>query len=148
MQKEKWKSQNINKSSPFNFQFRSENVRAQQQLIGKQKHDLSKWKYSELRDAINTSCDIELLEVSDWEIVLVLMPVLMPVILWSVEAHFFLFIPKSNSTFPFTHLSHATGLSSWISSTFEGISCVEGKESQTHYNGRKRTGPEECYGSS
>lgn len=42
---------------------RSENVRAQQQLIGKQKHDLSKWKYSELRDAINTSCDIELLEV-------------------------------------------------------------------------------------
>lgn len=42
--------------------YRSENVRAQQQLIGKQKHDLSKWKYSELRDAINTSCDIELLE--------------------------------------------------------------------------------------
>lgn len=42
---------------------RSENVRAQQQLVGKQKHDLSKWKYSELRDAINTSCDIELLEV-------------------------------------------------------------------------------------
>ncbi|XP_037909530.1 myosin heavy chain 95F isoform X1 [Hermetia illucens] len=41
---------------------KSENVRAQQQLIGKQKHDLSKWKYSELRDAINTSCDIELLE--------------------------------------------------------------------------------------
>lgn len=37
-------------------------MRAQQQLIGKQKHDLSKWKYSELRDAINTSCDIELLE--------------------------------------------------------------------------------------
>ncbi|KAM9496771.1 myosin VIa isoform 3-T3 [Clarias gariepinus] len=26
------------------------------------KHDLSKWKYAELRDAINTSCDIELLE--------------------------------------------------------------------------------------
>lgn len=41
---------------------KSENVRAQQQLIGKQKHDLSKWKYSDLRDAINTSCDIELLE--------------------------------------------------------------------------------------
>lgn len=33
-----------------------------QQLVGKQKYDLSKWKYSELRDAINTSCDIELLE--------------------------------------------------------------------------------------
>lgn len=32
-------------------------------MVGKQKHDLSKWKYSELRDAINTSCDIELLEV-------------------------------------------------------------------------------------
>jgi len=31
--------------------------------LGKQKYDLSKWKYSELRDAINTSCDIELLEV-------------------------------------------------------------------------------------
>lgn len=46
------------------FAFRSENVRAQQQLVGKQKHDLSKWKYSELRDAINTSCDIELLEVN------------------------------------------------------------------------------------
>lgn len=28
------------------------------------KFDLSKWKYSELRDAINTSCDIELLEVN------------------------------------------------------------------------------------
>ncbi|CAO1430727.1 unnamed protein product [Diamesa hyperborea] len=41
---------------------RSEAIRAQQQLIGKQKYDLSKWKYSELRDAINTSCDIELLE--------------------------------------------------------------------------------------
>ncbi|XP_037929253.1 myosin heavy chain 95F-like [Teleopsis dalmanni] len=40
----------------------SENVRAQQQALGKQKYDLSKWKYSELRDAINTSCDIELLE--------------------------------------------------------------------------------------
>jgi myosin-6 len=31
-------------------------------MVGKQKYDLSKWKYSELRDAINTSCDIELLE--------------------------------------------------------------------------------------
>jgi len=28
------------------------------------KFDLSKWKYSELRDTINTSCDIELLEVN------------------------------------------------------------------------------------
>lgn len=44
------------------FFSRSEAIRAQQQLVGKQKYDLSKWKYSELRDAINTSCDIELLE--------------------------------------------------------------------------------------
>lgn len=29
---------------------------------GKPKFDLSKWKYAELRDAINTSCDLELLE--------------------------------------------------------------------------------------
>lgn len=29
---------------------------------GGRKYDLSKWKYAELRDAINTSCDIELLE--------------------------------------------------------------------------------------
>jgi myosin-6 len=26
------------------------------------KYDLSKWKYAELRDTINTSCDIDLLE--------------------------------------------------------------------------------------
>ena len=26
------------------------------------KHDLSKWTYAELRDTINTSCDVELLE--------------------------------------------------------------------------------------
>merc|ERR1712072_806306 len=26
------------------------------------KHDLSKWKYADLRDTINTSCDIDLLE--------------------------------------------------------------------------------------
>jgi len=31
-------------------------------VAGKGKHDLSKWKYAELRDAINTSCDLELLE--------------------------------------------------------------------------------------
>lgn len=38
--------------------YRSEAARSQQ----KGKIDLSKWKYSELRDTINTSCDIELLE--------------------------------------------------------------------------------------
>lgn len=40
---------------------RSEQIRNQAALTNK-KYDLSKWKYSELRDAINTSCDIELLE--------------------------------------------------------------------------------------
>jgi len=39
-------------------------VRNQQAAMSNKKYDLSKWKYSELRDAINTSCDIELLEVS------------------------------------------------------------------------------------
>lgn len=37
-------------------------MRSVQAAQGKQKYDLSKWKYSELRDTINTSCDIELLE--------------------------------------------------------------------------------------
>ncbi|XP_049829322.1 myosin heavy chain 95F isoform X2 [Schistocerca gregaria] len=41
---------------------RSELARSIQGSQGKQKYDLSKWKYSELRDTINTSCDIELLE--------------------------------------------------------------------------------------
>ncbi|RLU19197.1 hypothetical protein DMN91_007754 [Ooceraea biroi] len=41
---------------------RSEQVRNQQAAMSNKKYDLSKWKYSELRDAINTSCDIELLE--------------------------------------------------------------------------------------
>ena len=42
---------------------RSEVVMSQRAAYAGKKHDLSKWKYSELRDAINTSCDIELLEV-------------------------------------------------------------------------------------
>jgi myosin-6 len=43
---------------------RLENGLQQLQLNGGgvRKHDLSKWKYAELRDTINTSCDIELLE--------------------------------------------------------------------------------------
>ncbi|KAF4523011.1 hypothetical protein B566_EDAN007441 [Ephemera danica] len=41
---------------------RSETARAHQAAQQKGKYDLSKWKYSELRDTINTSCDIELLE--------------------------------------------------------------------------------------
>ncbi|XP_028417295.1 unconventional myosin-VI-like [Dendronephthya gigantea] len=31
------------------------------------KYDLSKWKYAELRDTINTSCDVELLEACKQE---------------------------------------------------------------------------------
>ncbi|XP_029688524.1 myosin VIb isoform X5 [Takifugu rubripes] len=36
-------------------------VQATKAAAGVKKHDLSKWKYAELRDVINTSCDIELL---------------------------------------------------------------------------------------
>ena len=35
----------------------------QLQLQANKKYNLSKWKYAELRDTINTSCDLELLEV-------------------------------------------------------------------------------------
>ncbi|XP_044259519.1 myosin heavy chain 95F isoform X2 [Tribolium madens] len=41
---------------------KSEAVKNQQAALAKGKYDLTKWKYSELRDTINTSCDIELLE--------------------------------------------------------------------------------------
>ncbi|XP_062599895.1 unconventional myosin-VI-like isoform X5 [Saccostrea cucullata] len=41
---------------------RSEEVRASRAAALQKKYDLSKWKYAELRDAINTSCDIELLD--------------------------------------------------------------------------------------
>jgi len=41
---------------------RSSLVTAQRQAAASRKYDLSKWKYAELRDTINTSCDIELLE--------------------------------------------------------------------------------------
>lgn len=36
-------------------------VQANKAAAGVKKYDLSKWKYAELRDVINTSCDIELL---------------------------------------------------------------------------------------
>ncbi|KAG7270077.1 LOW QUALITY PROTEIN: hypothetical protein CRUP_012078, partial [Coryphaenoides rupestris] len=36
-------------------------VQASKAAAGVKKYELSKWKYAELRDAINTSCDIELL---------------------------------------------------------------------------------------
>lgn len=42
---------------------RSDGVMWQRAAYAGKKYDLSKWKYSELRDTINTSCDIELLEV-------------------------------------------------------------------------------------
>ncbi|KAK2154661.1 hypothetical protein LSH36_261g02057 [Paralvinella palmiformis] len=41
---------------------RSTAVLAARESQSKKKHDLSKWKYAELRDAINTSCDVELLD--------------------------------------------------------------------------------------
>ncbi|XP_053566432.1 unconventional myosin-VI isoform X2 [Bombina bombina] len=40
---------------------RGTQVQASKTAASVKKHDLSKWKYAELRDAINTSCDIELL---------------------------------------------------------------------------------------
>ncbi|XP_053237287.1 unconventional myosin-VI isoform X5 [Podarcis raffonei] len=40
---------------------RGPTVQATKAAAGTKKHDLSKWKYAELRDTINTSCDIELL---------------------------------------------------------------------------------------
>ena len=49
--------------TPSNQQLkRSSMVQAQAQARATKKYDLSKWKYAELRDTINTSCDIELLE--------------------------------------------------------------------------------------
>ncbi|KAG7159253.1 Unconventional myosin-VI-like, partial [Homarus americanus] len=41
---------------------RSTMVEKQRQEAANKKYDLSKWKYAELRDTINTSCDLELLE--------------------------------------------------------------------------------------
>ncbi|XP_040055939.1 myosin VIb isoform X2 [Gasterosteus aculeatus] len=40
---------------------RGPQVQATQAAAGVKKYDLSKWKYAELRDVINTSCDIDLL---------------------------------------------------------------------------------------
>ncbi|XP_056872074.1 myosin VIa isoform X2 [Takifugu flavidus] len=40
---------------------RGPQVQASKAAAGARKYELSKWKYAELRDAINTSCDIELL---------------------------------------------------------------------------------------
>uniref|UniRef100_A0A4W4FMI4 Unconventional myosin-VI n=1 Tax=Electrophorus electricus TaxID=8005 RepID=A0A4W4FMI4_ELEEL len=40
---------------------RGPQVQATKAAAGVKKYELSKWKYAELRDAINTSCDIELL---------------------------------------------------------------------------------------
>ncbi|XP_036890217.1 unconventional myosin-VI isoform X4 [Sturnira hondurensis] len=43
------------------FLSRGPAVQATKAVAGTKKYDLSKWKYAELRDTINTSCDIELL---------------------------------------------------------------------------------------
>uniref|UniRef100_A0A8C4I769 Unconventional myosin-VI n=1 Tax=Dicentrarchus labrax TaxID=13489 RepID=A0A8C4I769_DICLA len=43
------------------FWFFGPQVQASKAAAGAKKYELSKWKYAELRDAINTSCDIELL---------------------------------------------------------------------------------------
>uniref|UniRef100_A0A2I3HZQ8 Unconventional myosin-VI n=1 Tax=Nomascus leucogenys TaxID=61853 RepID=A0A2I3HZQ8_NOMLE len=43
------------------FKNRGPAVQATKAAAGTKKYDLSKWKYAELRDTINTSCDIELL---------------------------------------------------------------------------------------
>ncbi|XP_059157656.1 unconventional myosin-VI-like [Physella acuta] len=41
---------------------RAASVVAAQKAAASKKYDLTKWKYAELRDAINTSCDLELLD--------------------------------------------------------------------------------------
>ena len=57
----------MNSFNQNNFIFRSLNeitntTAATGPKSGKNKYDLSNWKYAELRDTINTSCDIDLLE--------------------------------------------------------------------------------------
>uniref|UniRef100_A0A672PRM6 Unconventional myosin-VI n=1 Tax=Sinocyclocheilus grahami TaxID=75366 RepID=A0A672PRM6_SINGR len=49
------------KIAPHLCNFRGAQVQANKVAAGVKKYDLSKWKYAELRDAINTSCDIEML---------------------------------------------------------------------------------------
>ncbi|KAG5872399.1 hypothetical protein JTB14_017420 [Gonioctena quinquepunctata] len=51
----------VEKERPYKLN-RSEAMKNHQAALASSKYDLSKWKYSELRDTINTSCDIELLE--------------------------------------------------------------------------------------
>ncbi|XP_062325009.1 myosin VIb isoform X1 [Osmerus eperlanus] len=47
--------------SPTSIRAMGAQVQATKAAAGVKKYDLSKWKYAELRDVINTSCDIELL---------------------------------------------------------------------------------------
>ncbi|XP_029316501.1 myosin VIb isoform X1 [Cottoperca gobio] len=47
--------------SSFSARAMGPQVQATKAAAGVKKYDLSKWKYAELRDVINTSCDIELL---------------------------------------------------------------------------------------
>uniref|UniRef100_A0A3P9LM76 Unconventional myosin-VI n=1 Tax=Oryzias latipes TaxID=8090 RepID=A0A3P9LM76_ORYLA len=52
----------IPEETPNDFGLRrGPQVQATKAAAGTKKYELSKWKYAELRDAINTSCDIELL---------------------------------------------------------------------------------------
>ncbi|KAJ8776969.1 hypothetical protein J1605_014987 [Eschrichtius robustus] len=60
------RSQHFIRVSKFKYakmcnNYRGPAVQATKAAAGTKKYDLSKWKYAELRDTINTSCDIELL---------------------------------------------------------------------------------------
>lgn len=85
--------------------------------MANKKYDLSKWKYSELRDAINTSCDIELLEVSFGR------SYLNCEISYQILGLMFLCV----TLFP--------GLSSRIPPAAKGLSRMESEESQANDNG-------------
>uniref|UniRef100_A0A8C5R872 Unconventional myosin-VI n=1 Tax=Leptobrachium leishanense TaxID=445787 RepID=A0A8C5R872_9ANUR len=55
------RSGNLERIQPSPAHSKGVQVQATRSAASVKKHDLSKWKYAELRDAINTSCDIELL---------------------------------------------------------------------------------------
>jgi hypothetical protein len=92
-------------------------VRAQQ-AANKGKYDLSKWKYSELRDTINTSCDIELLEVRKRS-------------------------DKNGSGIEFDFFK---GLPSRVPQAPQGVPRLEGKEQEALHHGRERAGAQVHHG--
>ncbi|XP_066902835.1 myosin heavy chain 95F isoform X1 [Halyomorpha halys] len=59
---DKYTGARLTNSTSNNKLNRPEIIKSQQITNNNSKYDLSKWKYSELRDTINTSCDIDLLE--------------------------------------------------------------------------------------